>query len=214
MRPTGATIALAALLSAPSAAFAGNPWEEMFGPDHGKLWTDPSARFYLELPVGWTGEVRKATPTIVDFYKRHPDNGFVAHLSVEMRPVPPGVKVSHFATRIEEEVKSQVKQFRIVARDKIEVSGTTGSRIQFVHQEANNAELQDEVTQVVFLENERVFIVTFVLALGTHNVFWEDYERMMKSLVGRGVGEESLPTPKKKRVMKSGEMINPNAIPY
>jgi hypothetical protein len=205
--------ALAALTSA-APARAGNPWEEMFGPEKGKLWTDPSARFYLELPVGWSGTPRKGAPSIVDFHKEHPDNRFVARFVVEMRQIPPGVKVGHFAARVEDEVKEKARAFRLIERDKIDVSGATGHRIYFTHQEHNNAELTDEVVQTVFLQNERAFIITFECAAGTRPVFWEDYERMMKSFVGRGVGEETLPVPKKKRPMRSGEMINPNTVPY
>ncbi len=209
-----AFLVVPALIFLASPARAGNPWEEMFGPEKGKLWTDPSARFYLELPVGWTGQPRKNAPAIVDFVKQHPDTGFVARVTVEMRQIPPGVKVGHFASRIEDEMKQQARAYHLVQRDKVEVSGTTGIRTYFTHQEQNNAELVDEVVQVVFIESERAFIVTFMCAAGTRGVFWEDYERMMKSLVGRGVGDESLPLPKKKRPMKAGEMINPDKIPY
>lgn len=207
------TSVLLSAIAMPSPALAG-PWEELFGPGKGRLWVDPSARFYLELPVGWTAEPRKGASSFVDLWKVNPDNGFRAHVTVEMRSLPPGVKAAHLAARVEEEARRAAYQFRMVQKDKIEISGTTGYRAYFTHQERNNAELTDEVVQVVFVATERAFIITFECGFGTRPVFWEEYERMMKTFVGRGVGEESLPLPKKQKPARSGEIVNPDAVPF
>ena len=68
---------------------SGNPWEDLMG-HKPNLWTDPQARFFLDLPVGWEAKEREGLP-VVDFWKNHPDNGFVAHVTVEMRALPPNV---------------------------------------------------------------------------------------------------------------------------
>jgi hypothetical protein len=203
-----------AVLLAPAAAFAGNPWEELMGPGKPIIWNDPGARFYLDLPVGWTGEPRQGAEHIVDFWKTHPDSGYVGHVTVEMRNLPPGVKGAHFSSRIEDEVKKTAPQYRLLERGRVPISGVNGHRTYFTFQERNNAELMNEAVQVVFLIGERAFIVTFVCAAGTRGVFWEDYEKMIRGFVGRAPGDESAGTPKQRKRVKAGEMVNPDALPY
>jgi hypothetical protein len=149
------------ICATPITAVAGTPWEDLFGPGKGKLWTDPSARFYLELPVGWNGEPRKGASEVVDFYKTHPDNGFIAHLTVEMRTIPPNVKTAHYAVKVEDEVKAVAYGYRLMTKDKITISGQTAHRTHFTHQERKNTELTDEVIQSVFIMGERAFVLTF-----------------------------------------------------
>jgi hypothetical protein len=200
---------LAAL--APAAAHAGNPWEEIMGRKP-RLWTDPEARFSVDLPVGWTGTVRESAPTVVDFWKTHPDSGFVAHVTVEMRRLPPGVAVRHFNLQITSDVKRGTLSYRLVGERAIQVSGVKAIRTDFTHREQGNAQLVNEVTQVVLIMGERAFIIMMENAVGTREVFGEDFEIMLVGFSGRSPGEEIRPGAKKK--VRSGEMVNPDAVPY
>lgn len=207
MRP----LLVLALLAAPSAAFAGNPWEELMGPGKPRLWAEPQGRFYLDLPIGWEAKPRG---NVVDFWKTHPDAGYVAHMAVEIRPVPPGVSLKHFGLRIEEETKKVAPQYQLIEQDQPMVGGAAAIRRYFTYQERNHAGLQNEVVQIIALFGERAFIITLETALGARGVFWEDFEKMIKGFGGRSPGEESLGLPQPGKKIKAGEMVNPNAVPY
>ena len=210
LRPAALT-AFAVLLAAP-ATFAGNPWEELMGPGKGRVWNDPQGRFYLDLPVGWEAKPDGTTP-VVNIWKNHPDNGLVAHVSVEMRTVPPGVKTAHYALQVDTEMK-RMPGYRLIERDAMTVGGERARRTLFTYRERSNAELVNEVVQIVFLDGERAFIVTLQTAYGARGAFWEDFEKMMKSFTGRAPGEEGRAAPKERRRVKAGEMINPDAVGY
>lgn len=208
------SLALVFSLALPSLARAGNPWEELMGPGKPRLWTDPAARFYLDLPIGWSPSARKQQTSVVDFWKTHEDDGYVAHVTVEMRTVPPDVKTAHFAFRVTDETKAKAHGYRLLEEDRIEVSGTQAYRKHFTYQERKNTELTNEVVQVVFLVGERAFIVSLETALGARGVFWEDFEKMVKAFVGRSPGGESEPLPKERKRIRAGEMVNPDALKY
>jgi hypothetical protein len=202
-----AVVAVALLL------VSGNPWEELMGRKP-NLWTDPQARFHLDLPVGWTGTERSGLP-VVDFWKTHPDNGFVAHMTVEMRMLPPNVNVRHFALQVTQDVKSATKFYRQLGERSIDISGTKGVAIDFSHREQGNAQLVNEVTQVVFIVGERAFILMMENAAGARPVFQEDFDIMLKGFVGRAPGQETLPVEAgKRKKVRAGEMINPDAVKY
>jgi hypothetical protein len=202
---------LVLLHSAP--AFAGNPWEELMGRKP-NLWTDPQARFQLDLPIGWTAKERDGLP-VVDFWKKHPDHGFVAHVTVEMRSLPPNVNVRHFALQVTSDVKAATKLYRPTGERTIEISGTKGIATEFSHREMGNAQLVNEVTQVVFIVGERAFIIMMENAAGARPVFQEDFDVMLKGFVGRAPGQETFPAQAgKRKKVRAGEMINPDAIKY
>lgn len=208
-----ALILAGALLVAPSLAEAGNPWEELMGPGKARLWTDPEGRFFLDLPVGWTAEARRGETGIVDFTKLHPDNGYAAHVTVEIRTVPPDVKTAHFADRVEDETRRQAPGYRLLERDRAQISGISAVRTYFTFRELQNAELTNEGVQLVLVNGERAFIITFVAAAGTRGVFWEDFEKMVKGFGARAPGDES-PMPKQRKKVRAGEMVNPDAVGY
>ncbi|MCK6551243.1 hypothetical protein L6R52_35740 [Myxococcota bacterium] len=205
-----ASLALAAL---PRAASAGNPWEELMGPGKPRLWNDPEGRFSIDLPVGWTAGARRGMPNVVDFIKEHPDHGYTARVSVEMRTLPPGVKTAHFAVKVQDETKRAARAFRLLEADKVEVSGVTAHRTYFTFHELSNAELSNEAVQLAFLVGERGFVITFVCAAGARGVFWEDFEKMLRGFSGRGPGE-TRPMPKERKRIRAGEMVNPDAVQY
>ena len=191
----------------------GNPWEELMGRKP-NLWTDPQARFHLDLPVGWTGSERQGLP-VVDFWKTHPDHGFVAHVTVEMRMLPPNVNVRHFALQVSKDVQAATKFYKPLGEKQVGISGTKGVLTEFTHREMGNATLVNEVTQVVFIVGERAFIIMMENAAGTRPVFQEDFDIMLKGFVGRAPGQETVPTEAgKRKKVRSGEMINPDAIKY
>ena len=203
----GPAVAIALLL------ISGNPWEELMGRKP-NLWTDPQARFYLDLPVGWTATEREGLP-VVDFWKTHPDHGFVAHMTVEMRTLPPNVNVRHFALQVTKDVQAATKLYRQLDERSIKISGTKGVVTEFTHREQGNAQLVNEVKQVVFIMGERAFIIMMENAAGTRPVFQEDFDIMLKGFVGRAPGQETVPAEAgKRKKVRSGEMINPDAVKY
>ncbi len=207
------TLLALALLAVPAAAFAGNPWEELMGRKP-NTWADPKARFSIDLPVGWTAAERAGVP-VVDFWKTHPDNGYVAHVTVEMRNLPPNVNVRHFALSVTNDVKAATKLYKPIGESRIAISGTHGIRTDFAHRERGNAQLVNEVTQVVFIVGERGFVLMMENAAGTRPAFQDDFDIMLKGFVGRAPGQEILPVDaKKRRKVRAGEMINPDAIKY
>jgi hypothetical protein len=196
-----------------NAAIAGNPWEELMGPGKPVLWTDPSGRFWLDLPLGWKPDV-KADSGFVDFWKTHEDYGYTAHVEVEMRTVPPGTKTAHFAARVNDDLKKSAPGFRVQAEDRSPISGVNAVRRAFTFQAANNAQLLTEVLQYVFVVGERAFILSMITPAGGRGVFQEDFDKMIKNFNGRAPGDDTLPVPKGKKKIRAGEMVNPDAVQY
>lgn len=207
------TFAVVFVLVAPAPALAGNPWEDLMGPGKPQIWNDPQSRFHIDLPVGWTA-LPDNPPNAARFGRRHPDYGHSALVTVEVRTVPPRVKLRHVALRVEEEVKAAAPGYRVVSEDRLRVSGQKAIRRHFTYRSNNNAQLSREVVQIVLTVPERAFIITLEAGYGTRGLFWEDFEKMVAGFRGRSVGQESLPMPKRRRRIKSGEMINPDAVRY
>lgn len=201
-----------AYLVAPIAAEAG-PWEDLMGEGKPQIWTDPKSRFYLDLPVGWKAKPNPDYP-VVDFWKQHPDYGHTARVSVEMRTLPPNVNTRHFALSHINDIKKRAPQFRMIKESRLRVSGVPAVRMHFTFQERNNVALVNEVTQVILIVGERAFIITLQTAFGAREIFLEDFKKMVKGFTGRAPGEESRPTPRQRKRVKSGEMVNPDAVGY
>ena len=183
------------------------------GPGKPQIWNDPQSRFHIDLPVGWAA-LPDNPPTVVRFGRRHPDYGHSALVTVEMRTIPTNVNIRHFALKVEEEVKRAAPGYRVVKEDTLRVAGRKALRRAFIYRDMNNAQRYRDVVQIVTLVPERAFIITLETVYGTRQLFWEDFEKMVKGFQGRSAGEESLPMPKPRRRIKSGEMINPDAIRY
>ena len=194
-------------------AYAGNPWEDLMGPGKPQIWNDPQSRFHIDLPVGWKA-LPDNPPTAVRFGRYHPDYRHSALATVEMRRVPPGVQTRHFAVRLEREVQKAAPGYKVLGEDQIKVSGQKALRKHFIYRDKNNAQRYREVVQVVALVPERAFIISLETAYGTRQFFWEEFEKMVRGFRGRSPAEESLPMPKQRRRIKSGEMINPDAVQY
>lgn len=208
-----AVAAAAALLALASPAAAKNPWEELMGRKP-HVWTDPEGRFYLDLPVGWQAKPREGAP-VVDIWKNHPDYGYTAHVTVQMRTVPPGVNVKHFALRVHEDTQKAAPGYQPLDGEQMKkVTGVPAVYRHFVYRERGNAELVNEVKQYVFIVGERAYVVTMEHAYGVANVFAEDFDLMIQGFVGRTPGQDHLRTPKKRKRIRAGEMVNPDAIKY
>lgn len=200
-------------LLAPATALAKNPWEELMG-RKARMWSDPKGRFSIDLPVGWTAKPQSDAP-IVDFWKRHPDHGYVAHVSVAMKTVPPSVDVRHFALHVEKDIKAHARGYKVLERQRVDVSGHRAVRTHFTYRELGNAQLVNEVDQYVVVIGERAFIIAFEHAYGARSIFEEDFGHMVKGFAGRGPGEEGFVRGKKKRRrVRAGEMVNPDAVRY
>lgn len=194
-------------------AQAGNPWEELMGRKP-KLWSDPAGRFSIDLPSGWAPENKEGN--VITFTKTAPDTNIRARVSVEMRTVPPNVKLAHFASRVMEEVESVARNVKMIDQDRIECSGVPALRRLFSHQERGHVQLTDEVVQVIFLAGERAFVITLEMPAGTRELFWEDFELMTKGMNASGPGEEIRPLKagEARKKVRAGEMINPDVAPY
>lgn len=207
---------LAGLLLAsatPRFADAANPWEELMGRKP-RTWSDPKGRFSIDLPVGWAAKVQDGAP-VVDFWKRHPDHGAVAHVTVMMKTVPPNVNVRHVALHVEKDVKKTARGFQVLERERLSMSGRDAVRTHFTYRELGNAQLVNEVDQYVVVLGERAFVLTFEHAFGARPIFTEDFGHMVKGFAGRAPGEEGVFGKKKKRRrVRAGEMINPDAVRY
>jgi hypothetical protein len=212
-RLTSAALLGLLVLGAGSAAWAKNPWEELMGRKP-RTWADPKGRFSIDLPLGWAPQVNDETQ-VVDFWKEHPDHGVVAHLSVQLKPVPPGVKVRHYALHITGEVKKSAPNYRVLVEQRLEVSGIPAYRTVFTYNERGNAALLNEVDQVVLVAGERAFVLTFEYAAGARPVFEEDFGYMVKGFSPRAPGEEGVVgSGKSRRKIREGEMINPDVLRY
>lgn len=199
-------------LAAPQLAQAANPWEELMGRKP-RMWNDPQGRFQMDLPVGWAAQPQEGAP-VVDFWKRHPDHGAVAHVTVVMKTVPPNVDVRHLALHVEKDVKGQARGYKVIERARTEVSGRPAVRTHFTYRELGNAQLVNEVDQYVLVMAERAFIITFEHAYGVRPIFAEDFGLMVKGFSGRGPGEHIVTGKKKRRRVRAGEMVNPDAVRY
>lgn len=206
-----------ALLMLPVAAGAqSNPWESTFGRKP-KIWTDPDGRFSLDLPPGWNPvKTKDPAPNPVMITCAREDSGQRAVLSVEMRMLPPGTRLAHFAQRVDEEVRGVARQYRPIDQDKIEVSGVTAQRKLFSYQQMAHAEMLAEVTQVMFIIGERGFVITLETGFGARLGFWEDFELITKSFSGAAPGEETRAVSPggTRKSLGPGQMLNPDVAKY
>ena len=183
------------------------------GPGKPQIWNDPQSRFYIDLPVGWEA-LPDNPPTAVRFARRHPDQGHNALVTVEMTSVPPDVSLRHFALRVERDVQRVAPGYQVLGEDAVRLSGHRALRRHFIYRDKNSAQRYREVVQLVTLLPERAFTITLETVYGTRGLFWEEFEKMIRGFRGRSPGQESLPMPKPRKRIKSGEMINPDAIRY
>ncbi|MCA9554212.1 MAG: hypothetical protein KC933_29525 [Myxococcales bacterium] len=211
----GALVLGTLALDAGSPAWAKNPWEELMGRKP-RTWADPQGRFSIDLPLGWQAQVNPEQP-VVDFWKRHPDHGAVAHASVQMKSVPPGVKVAHYALHVNQDVKKSAPNYRVLAEQRLDLSGVPAVRTVFTYNERGNAALVNEVDQFVLVRGERAFVLTFEYAAGARPIFEEDFAYMAHGFAANAPGEEGVVGSgggKSRRKIREGEMINPDVLRY
>lgn len=207
-------VASGSALSA-SPARAQNPWEELMGRKQ-RTWSEPNGRFSLDLPVGWKADTKNASAGMTDFWRTHPDYGHSAHVSVEVKNLPPGVKLGHLAVRVGEDVQKVAKNYNLVEEDRIEIAGSSAIRRYFTYQEKGHAQLTNEVVQVIFVAGERGYVITLETTYGVRSIFWDDFNLMIKGFSPSGAGDIRLdrkPGEGRKK-LRAGEMVNPNAVPY
>lgn len=178
-----------------------------------KLWHDPSGRFSIDLPVGWQAEAAPDAPS-VRFVRPHPDTGLVAEVQVEMESLPPGVKATHLNARVQGRNRERAPGYTVRDRDKTTISGLPAVQTLFTYRARGNAELAREVVQTVLVAGERGFVITLETVAGTRAVFWEEFELMLKGFSARAGGEELRVKRGKRRRIRAGEMVNPDAVGY
>jgi hypothetical protein len=202
------------LLLPSSSALAKTPWEQLMGRKP-KIWHDPKGRFSLDLPVGWEA-FPDASESAVRFVRPHPDTGLAAEVQVEMRALPPGVKAVHFDARVQAQNRERAPGYVVRDRVKTTVSGVPAVQTLFTYRARGNAELAREVVQTVLVAGERGFVITLETIEGTRRVFWEEFELMVEGFsAGRGGARASSDrTREKRRRIRAGEMINPDAVGY
>ncbi len=199
------------MLAYASTAHAGNPWDELMGTGKPKMFNDPEGRFSIGLPIGWKAVNQGEITT---FSKSNSDLGATAVVNVEMRPVPPKVRLSHFVHRVTQETVAAAPNYQVLSKDKTTVSGAPAQRVHFRYQERGNAQLANEAVQVIFITGERAWVITFLTALGARSIFWEDFGQMVKYFTARGATEPVVRKRKRRRKLKAGEMVNPDMIKY
>lgn len=204
---------LCVLGGVPNLALA-DPWEELMGPGKPRLWTDPEGRFSIDLPVGWTVEA-KPGQALVYFIRHNQDAGASAYVKVEMEPLPPNVKLRHYATRVAEDMRKMAPGYQLQEEGKTNINGNEAIRSVFTYQARNNVEYRSEVVQQVLIRGERGFVITLETAVGARPLFWGEFQKMMRGFSPNGPGEESFTAPdQKKKRLKAGEMVNPDGVPY
>lgn len=212
--PSGLGLALGLLaLTWAVPTWAKTPWEELFGPGKPTVWGDPAGRFTIDLPLGWEAETQGAGQP-VHITKRHPDYGITGWVTVVNRTLPPGTALRHFETHVDRETRDRSPGYELVERSVREGPGRRAVWRYFLYRERGNAELMREAVQVLTLSGERAFIITLRTPYGQRAPFWEDFKVMMEGFHGRAPGEESWDKPKKRRKIREGEMIHPDAIGY
>jgi hypothetical protein len=207
---------LASVLSAglilPPAALAGNPYEDLFGRKP-QMWTDPEGRFAIDLPVGWEAKYKEGEPHVA-FVRFDPDQGLSAQVTVELRPLPPKTRLNHFVLRVQEETKKQAPGYTIVDQDKVSLSGNEARRTLFTYQVRGNAQLTNEVVQVLMVQSDRGFVITLETVLGGRARFWEEFELMTKGFSPHAIAGASGERSGARKKIRSGELVNPDALKY
>ena len=196
----------------PQTALAGNPWEELMGPGKGNIWTDPQGRFSINLPVNW--KAAKANESqVVTFSKINKDRGHSAIVNVEMRTLPPGVKLSHFALHVEKELKKSARNLRKGTSTRIAVTGRKAQKTEYSYQERGHALRTNYASRVVLIDGERGWIITFLSAYGAQGIFMEEFDKMISSFNPGSTGRPVRPGKKRKK-LRAGEMVNPELLKY
>ena len=166
--------------------------QELLGGGQARLWTDPAARFSLELPAGWTAQP-PGTGSEVFFQKHHAGHGFVARATIQTRNVPLGVELSHLVVRVADEMKRSTYQYRPVARERRTVSGQPAVLHRFTHQERGHTALRNEVQQAIFIVKERAFVVTIEMVAGSRPAFQEDIDKILTTVRRKPLREKKQP---------------------
>lgn len=182
------------------------------GDEKPRTWVDPDGRFSLDLPIAWKAMSPKGAP-IVDFVKNVPHHGIAAKVSVEMRSIPPGVRLTHFDLAIEREMKKSARNYRLLAQEKLQVGESTARRRHFTYQEFGNAQLTNEAVQIVLVTDSTAWIITLLTAAGARDHFQADFDKMLKRFNPSGE-VRSVVGAKKRKKLRSGEMVNPDLIKY
>ena len=209
----GLTLALGLLgVATSTAAWAANPWEQLMGRKP-EVWSDPGGRFSTDLPVGWKAEAKETDP-VVRFVRVHPGTGLTAQIEVQMRPLPNDVRATHLDAHVQGENRSQAPGYKVLERKKVSVAGTQGVQTYFSYRARNNADLGREVVQTVFVLGERGYILTLETLAGARPLFWEEFELILKGFSVRGSAQEPRTSSNRRRRIRAGEMINPDAVGY
>jgi len=196
----------------PQVAYAGNPWEELMGPGKGNVWTDPQGRFSINLPINWKAQ-KTAKQDLVRFSKFNKDRGHSAVVTVEMRTLPPSVKLSHFALHVEKELKKNARNLRKGNSGRISVTGRKAQKTEYSYQERGHALRTNYASRVVLIDGERGWIITFLSAYGAQGVFLEEFEKMISSF-NPGQTGRPVRAGKKRKKLRAGEMVNPELLKY
>lgn len=196
----------------PLTALAGNPYEDLFGRKP-QMWTDPEGRFAIDLPVGWEAKYKAGEPHVA-FLRVDQDQGLSAQVTVELRPLPPETRLNHFVLHVQEETKKLAPGFQIVDQDKVSLSGVDARRTLFTYQVRGNAQLTNEVVQVVMVQADRGFVITLETVMGGRARFWEEFELMTKGFSPHAIAGNTETRGKGRKKIRSGELVNPDALKY
>ncbi len=176
-------------------------------------WHDPSGRFSLDLPVGWTAHADEDSGRVA-LVRTHEETGAVAEMQVELRILPPGVRAAHLDAHVQRENRDRAPGYQLRDRRKLVVSGAEAVQTLFTYRARGNAQLGREVLETVFVVGERGFVLTFETLLGARSLFSDELELILTGFSARGSGEAPRGSSRQRRKIRAGEMVNPDAVGY
>lgn len=208
-------ILVAGLCATSNLAEAQDLWSSLMHGQKAEAWQDPLDRFSLELPPCWTPPSPKAAegPLLV-FACQVPAQGLDAILTIEVRNLPPTVKLSHLMATVEDETKKEAPAYRRIAHARRSVAGLPAIAHRFVYQEQNNAALANHAFQLVLMQGERGYILTLLSRLGTEGSFAPAWEQILKRFSPGGQFGDPLLGPEGRRRLRPKEMVSPEKLRY
>jgi hypothetical protein len=205
-------IIIALALALPATVEAGNPWEELMGPGKPRTWTDPSGRFSIDLLINWKA-IDSEDKTVMRFQKTNASHRQTGYVSVEVRTLPPGVKLSHFALRAESELKQVARNLNKGQASGLRIAGKKAKKTDYSYQERGHVLRTNFTRRVVLVHGERGWVISFLSAYGAQGLFLEEFDKMVTSF-NPGAAGRRIKRGKKRKRLRAGEMVNPDLLKY
>lgn len=159
------------LATAVTAAAEGDGW---------KRFASPAGKFSLELPQAW--RLLKNIPGVLLAAagpQEGPDDKFIENLTVDAVPNSPPRTIEDFWEIYLRSIPAAIDGFKLVGKGEIQVDGRPGRKLIY---EQNLEGSPVEVLQVVFMRDDKVFILTYTDGVTTFDRRLADFERSATSI--------------------------------